>query len=325
MEPAAGMGRPLRRAIDYYVQAGDISRAIAVATDPHISVEGATDVASTIRQIHDLTPRGSLEEGRLLARMGAAEYFETGDYRAAQAAFARALDIAAAERDAGLELRTLAYATSVDHFDLRWSERAREEPSHPGTRAARGRSPLGNLRALSRCVCADADRTRGRGDARVWSEPCPGGTIEGSWTAGRRALREEHARPAERRLARGSGVHQNRRPRRQRERAATLLHEGHDLSSQLGMRTLVAIIASFRRRYELRLARKPVGLTSRELEILGLLSLGRTNKEIGDALCISSNTVAVHVARVLSKTGSSNRTEAASYAVRHHLIGETRA
>jgi len=54
--------------------------------------------------------------------MGAAEYFETGDYRAAQAAFARALEISSAERDAGLELRTLAYATSVDHFDLRWSE-----------------------------------------------------------------------------------------------------------------------------------------------------------------------------------------------------------
>ena len=54
--------------------------------------------------------------------MGAAEYFERGDYRAAQAAFAQALEIAAAERDAGLEVRTLAYATSVDHFELRWSE-----------------------------------------------------------------------------------------------------------------------------------------------------------------------------------------------------------
>ena len=43
--------------------------------------------------------------------MGAAKHFETGDYRAAQAAFARALEISAAERDAGLELRTLAYAT----------------------------------------------------------------------------------------------------------------------------------------------------------------------------------------------------------------------
>jgi DNA-binding CsgD family transcriptional regulator len=113
--------------------------------------------------------------------------------------------------------------------------------------------------------------------------------------------------------------------RHDREKAATLLHEGHTLSSHLGMRTLVAAIAAFRQRYGLRLARKPVGLTGRELEILGLLSMGRTNKEIADALCISSNTVAVHVARVLSKTGSANRTEAASYAMRHHLIGETHA
>jgi tetratricopeptide (TPR) repeat protein len=73
---------------------------------------------------------------------------------------------------------------------------------------------------------------------------------------------------------------------RDREKAATLLHEGHNLSSYLGMRTLVGEIAAFRQRYGLRLARKPVGLTSRELEILGLLSLGRTNKEIADALCI---------------------------------------
>jgi DNA-binding CsgD family transcriptional regulator len=110
-----------------------------------------------------------------------------------------------------------------------------------------------------------------------------------------------------------------------RRRAAILLEESHDLALQLGMRPLLDAIAVFRRRYGLRLDRKPVGLTSRELEVLGLLSLGRTNKEIADALCISSNTVAVHVVRVLSKTGSSNRTEAASYAVRHHLIGETHA
>jgi DNA-binding CsgD family transcriptional regulator len=109
-----------------------------------------------------------------------------------------------------------------------------------------------------------------------------------------------------------------------RERAATLLREGHELSSKLGMRTLVAAIAGFRRRYRLRLARTPAGLTSRELEILGLLSLGRTNKEIADTLCISTNTVAVHVARVLNKTESSNRTEAALYAMRHHLLGATR-
>jgi DNA-binding CsgD family transcriptional regulator len=110
-----------------------------------------------------------------------------------------------------------------------------------------------------------------------------------------------------------------------RKRAAILLEESHDLSLQLGMRPLVNAISGFRRRYGLRLDRKPVGLTNRELEVLGLLSLGKTNKEIADALCISTNTVAVHVVHVLSKTGSSNRTEAASYAVRHHLAGAIRA
>ena len=112
----------LRRAVDYYVKAGEVSSAVAIAIDPHISAEGATDVAATIRQLHDLTPRGSLEEGWLLARMGAAEYFEIGDYTTAQASFARALRIAADAGSSALELRTLAYAISIDHFDLRWPE-----------------------------------------------------------------------------------------------------------------------------------------------------------------------------------------------------------
>src|SRR5262245_27987444 len=112
----------LRRAIDYYMQVGDTCRAVAVATDPHISAEGAADVAATIRRIRNVTPPGSLEEGWLLARIGAAEYFETGDYQAAQSAFARALRIAADAQSSALELRTLAYAISIDHFDLRWPE-----------------------------------------------------------------------------------------------------------------------------------------------------------------------------------------------------------
>jgi DNA-binding CsgD family transcriptional regulator len=94
---------------------------------------------------------------------------------------------------------------------------------------------------------------------------------------------------------------------------------------QLGIQPLTAAIVDFRRRFGLRLDRKPAGLTNREMEVLALLSVGKTNKEIADALYISTNTVAIHVARVLGKTGSSNRTEAASYAVRRHLVGATRA
>lgn len=496
----------LRRAIAYYVQAGEISRAIAVATDPHISVEGSADVAATIRQIHDLTPRGSLEEGWLLARLGAAEYFETGDYRVAQAAFARALEIAAAERDAGLELRTLAYATSVDHFDLRWSDvlaksrrigdiaRRADDPRseiYARYRAAfaliqNGQTDEATFESDANLALAEQLKDRGllsdavylknllaqlRGDwreARVHSDralalsphqipllqirlllecetdhrkaghaylervlaaerragPWP---LAGAFTAVLlsqlaclwhdntccdAALRTSRAVLAKRpaipmaqvwsRVSRGLvAIHRSKRDeceeeldfleqykainvmpyvltyrmlgslahcagqtrraivhfehavafcrkagykpelawtlydyakaridsgsRDDREKAAAMLNEGHDLSSGLGMRTLSATIASFRQRYGLRLVRKPVGLTGRELEILGLLALGRTNKEIADSLCISTNTVAVHVTRVLSKTGSSNRTEAASYAAKHHLIVEMRS
>jgi DNA-binding NarL/FixJ family response regulator len=53
-------------------------------------------------------------------------------------------------------------------------------------------------------------------------------------------------------------------------------------------------------------------LTSREEEVLQLLSQGLTNAEIGQTLFISGNTVAKHVHSILEKTGCANRTELAA-------------
>ena len=494
----------LRRAVEYYVHTGETSRAIAVVTDPRITAEGTTDVAGTIQPMLDITARGSLEEGHLRARLGAAVYFETGDYQAAETAFARALGISAAERESGLELRTLAYATSVDHFDLRWSEllakshRIRElarrvDDLHAETyaryrsayaltqtgsteegmlesdanlalaerlkdhglvadalyvksalaqlkgewREARAHSdralalsvhqlPFLHIRLLLEYETGNQKTADGYLQRLLAAERQPGPyplagayaamalsqigwqydttTCDAALRAARAVLERRPSIPLARmtsRISRGLVAVRRSRPdeceeelhsiepfkgmilvpmlltdrllgllahgagqtrcavahfedalafcrrsgywpelartsyeyaralldggrRDQREKAAVLLEEGHGLSLQFGMRPLAAAIAAFRSRYGLRLDRKPVGLTNRELEILGLLSLGKTNKEIADALCISTNTVAVHVAHVLSKTGSSNRTEAASYALQHHLIGATR-
>jgi DNA-binding NarL/FixJ family response regulator len=64
----------------------------------------------------------------------------------------------------------------------------------------------------------------------------------------------------------------------------------------------------------------PDGLSPREVEILGLVARGLSNREIGELLFISQHTVANHVRNVLSKTGCANRTQAASYAHRHGLV-----
>ena len=61
------------------------------------------------------------------------------------------------------------------------------------------------------------------------------------------------------------------------------------------------------------------GLTRREVQILVLVAAGRSNRQIGEELSISLNTVDRHVSNILTKIGATNRAEAASFAVRHKL------
>jgi DNA-binding CsgD family transcriptional regulator len=58
----------------------------------------------------------------------------------------------------------------------------------------------------------------------------------------------------------------------------------------------------------------PAGLTARQLEVLALISEGRTNAEIAERLVLSPRTVEHHVAAVLAKLGASTRHEAARLA-----------
>jgi DNA-binding NarL/FixJ family response regulator len=60
-------------------------------------------------------------------------------------------------------------------------------------------------------------------------------------------------------------------------------------------------------------------LSERELQVLALVAEGKTNAEIGDVLALSEKTVRNHVSTILSKLNLTNRIEAATYAVRHHI------
>jgi DNA-binding CsgD family transcriptional regulator len=61
-------------------------------------------------------------------------------------------------------------------------------------------------------------------------------------------------------------------------------------------------------------------LTSREEEVLDLLTQRLTNAEIAERLFISPRTAGTHVANLLAKLGAANRRQAAAIAVRHGLI-----
>jgi DNA-binding NarL/FixJ family response regulator len=61
-------------------------------------------------------------------------------------------------------------------------------------------------------------------------------------------------------------------------------------------------------------------LTAREREILGLVSEGMTNAQIGRELWVTEQTVKFHLSNIYRKLGVSNRTEASRYALRHGLV-----
>jgi len=60
-------------------------------------------------------------------------------------------------------------------------------------------------------------------------------------------------------------------------------------------------------------------LTEREVEVIGLVAQGLTNREIADRLTISERTVRTHVSNILDKLHLANRTQAALYALREGL------
>src|SRR5262249_6929527 len=63
-------------------------------------------------------------------------------------------------------------------------------------------------------------------------------------------------------------------------------------------------------------ARHQYGLTARELEVLRLVVVGRSNRDIATELFISVKTASVHVSHIMSKLGVASRVEAAALAYR---------
>ena len=64
----------------------------------------------------------------------------------------------------------------------------------------------------------------------------------------------------------------------------------------------------------------PGGLTAREVEVLRLVAIGKSNPAIAAELFLSEKTVARHLSNIFAKVDVSSRTAAAAYAFEHKLI-----
>ena len=65
---------------------------------------------------------------------------------------------------------------------------------------------------------------------------------------------------------------------------------------------------------------RELGITARELEILGLIATGLSNREIADQLFVSENTVKTHSSRLFDKLGAKRRTQAVQLGKTARLI-----
>ena len=63
-----------------------------------------------------------------------------------------------------------------------------------------------------------------------------------------------------------------------------------------------------------------LGITPRELEILELIAAGLSNREIGERVHVSENTVKTHSSRIFAKLGAQRRTQAVQLAKELRLI-----
>jgi DNA-binding NarL/FixJ family response regulator len=96
--------------------------------------------------------------------------------------------------------------------------------------------------------------------------------------------------------------------------------QGQSLISPSMASKLLNEYTSLARRAEEKQQFPTPALTTRELEVLKLVAKGQSNREIGEELYISENTVKNHVRNILEKLHLHSRMEAVIYAVRERLL-----
>lgn len=97
------------------------------------------------------------------------------------------------------------------------------------------------------------------------------------------------------------------------EAAVRTVHRGGSVLGPAVAQRVIGQATSIRAPDDDRLAE----LTPRELDVLGLLGQGMSNRQIAEALYVAEKTVKTHMSSILTKLRVTDRTQAALYAARH--------
>jgi ATP/maltotriose-dependent transcriptional regulator MalT len=276
-----------------------------------------------LRGRHEVTGELGLWEGRpdearsatlegLDALAATAEHVFTGALlRLALRAFADLAEYARARRSKPDERAAVEGARRV----LATARNLERNPLDPS------RSPLPESPALQSQAAAELARCEGRHEPDLWQ------AAGAHW--------EDLERPYENAYARWRCAEAALLAREPGPRATQHLRSAHEIAARLQARPLLTEIELLARRARIALevSRPPedeaaseaavderFGLTERELEVLGYLAEGLSNREIAERLFISPKTASNHVSNVLRKLGVQGRVEAAAVAFRMGLL-----
>ena len=108
-------------------------------------------------------------------------------------------------------------------------------------------------------------------------------------------------------------------------KAVDLLDESLTISSDLGMRPLMERVAALQEQAVSTPSKAPAypdRLTQREVEVLRLIAVGRSSREVADDLVLSVRTVERHITNIYSKINARGRADATAYAMGHNLLDQ---
>ena len=106
-------------------------------------------------------------------------------------------------------------------------------------------------------------------------------------------------------------------------KAGSLLEESLAIASELGMTPLMDRVIALQEQvgyHQSDAPEYPDGMTGREAEVLCLIAIGKSNRDIAEELVLSVRTVERHITNLYAKIGARGRADATTYVLSHNLL-----